>query len=74
MSYHVNKVMSWFVINNVINQNIFNKVVGGLVVNQCRKMSCKVQKLEFNEFGDPSKVLKLTESICEQPENDQVSM
>lgn len=37
-----------------------------------RFMSYNLQKLEFNEFGDPDKVLNLVESTCEEPDKDQV--
>lgn len=68
------KKMITCIFTNNANLNAFSKVFCSTsVTNQCRRMSSKVLKLEFNEFGNPGKVLKLTESTYEQPGNDQVS-
>ncbi|XP_046673438.1 enoyl-[acyl-carrier-protein] reductase, mitochondrial [Homalodisca vitripennis] len=72
MAVHMNKVMSWFVISNVVNNNLLSKVVSAKVIHGTRNMSYTVRKLEFKEFGDPYKVLNLVESKCEEPQNNQV--
>lgn len=57
--------------NKIFLQNVIKPKI---VYKNCRFMSYKVQKLEFNEFGDPDKVLNLVESTCEEPDKDQVSL
>lgn len=72
MANHLNKVMSLFVINNVVNQNLIGKLVTASMLHHPRYMSIKAQKIELKEFGDPSKVLNLVECTYEEPVKDQV--
>ncbi|XP_054268559.1 enoyl-[acyl-carrier-protein] reductase, mitochondrial-like isoform X1 [Macrosteles quadrilineatus] len=74
MANHLNKVMSLFVINNVVNQNFIGKLVTASMLHQPRYMSIKAQKIELKEFGDPSKVLNLVECTYEEPVKDQVTL
>lgn len=64
--YHAFGRSSKIVLQNAVRPNI--------VIKNFRFMSYKVQKLEFNEFGDPDKVLNLVEATCEEPDKDQVSL